>query len=90
MRVESVEIYSDATNAAVLRHPGRSFPGLLLQGDTLHGLCSQVDRLHAVAKGLLPEDKFDELTDLRAHLRELLAHYKQVLMQHGRSLPFVE
>ena len=38
MHVESVEIYSDATNAAVMRHPGRRFPGMLIQGDTLHSL----------------------------------------------------
>src|SRR6185312_10005712 len=30
MRVEQVEILSDAPNRAVLRHPGRHFPGLLV------------------------------------------------------------
>lgn len=36
MRVEPVEIYSDATNAAVMRHPGRHVPGFLIQGDSLY------------------------------------------------------
>jgi len=35
MRTELIEIYSDKSNAAVLRHPGRKFSGLLVQGDTL-------------------------------------------------------
>ena len=39
MRSESVEIYSDTTNAAVLRHPGKKFPGVLVQGDTLYTMC---------------------------------------------------
>ena len=43
MREELVEIYSDASNAAVLRHPERKFPGVLLQGDTLHSICQSID-----------------------------------------------
>ena len=38
VRTELVEIYSDKTNAAVLRHPGRHFPGVLVQGDDLYAL----------------------------------------------------
>lgn len=43
MHTADVEIYSDQTNAAVLRHPGRRFPGLLVQGDSLYALCVQAD-----------------------------------------------
>jgi hypothetical protein len=38
MHVEKVEIYSDKTNSAVLRHPARKFPGVLIQGATF--ICS--------------------------------------------------
>jgi hypothetical protein len=31
MRSEMVEIFSDQTNAAVMRHPGRAFPGVLVR-----------------------------------------------------------
>ncbi len=51
MHTESVEIYSDATNSAVMRHPGRRFPGVLVQGDTLHSMCVAADEAcddHAV------------------------------------------
>jgi hypothetical protein len=43
MRVEPVEILSDRTNAAVMRHPGRRFPDVLVQGDTLYTLCQAAD-----------------------------------------------
>lgn len=43
MRSEDVEIFSDMTNAAVMRHPGRKFPGVLIQGDTLYTLCREAD-----------------------------------------------
>ena len=50
MRVESVEIYSDESNRAILRHPGRKFPGLLIQGDSLYSLCKKADAACASAK----------------------------------------
>ena len=43
MRIEEVEIFSDKTNSAVMRHPDRAFPGVLLQGDSLYILCKQAD-----------------------------------------------
>ena len=36
MRKATVEIFSDATNATVIRHPERRSPGVLVQGDTLY------------------------------------------------------
>jgi len=47
MRTEVVEIYSDQANAAVIRHPSRKFPGVLVQGDTLHLSCQPVTRQEA-------------------------------------------
>ena len=83
MRSEAVEIYSDATNAAVMRHPERRFPGILIQGDTLYTMLCRVD------EALNTGDR-DELEDLRDHLRGLVEHYKSVLLKHGLELPFFE
>lgn len=45
MRKTPVEIYADTTNAAIMRHPDRHFPGVLVQGDTLYGLCRSADEI---------------------------------------------
>ena len=90
MHTESVEIYSDATNAAVMRHPGRHFPGLLVQGDTLYLLCSRADAACKRAHGRLSAEAYGELNDLRNQLRHYLTHYKNVLAEHGIRLPFSE
>jgi len=90
MRSELVEIYSDATNAAIMRHPGRRFPGVLVQGDTLNALCRQADRACSDARIVLDEDAYLELTDLRDHLHQLRAHYRSVMADHGLTLPFVD
>jgi hypothetical protein len=90
MHAESVEIYSDATNGAVMRHPGRNFPGVLLQGDTLHTLCVAADAACEEARDVMSDEGFQRLNDLRRHLRSLLNHYKMVLSEHKLRLPFSE
>ena len=88
MKTEPVEIYSDRTNAAVIRHPDRQFPGVLLQGDTLHSLCADIDRaLRAMDPG---SEAFDELTSVRDRLWSLKTHYAATLTAHGLSRPFHE
>jgi len=84
MRTESVEIYSDETNDAVMRHPGRKFPGVLIQGDTLYSLFVLADE--AFAKAGFNE----QLNHLRTALQDLLLHYKIVLGEHEIRLPFSE
>ncbi|WP_296612656.1 hypothetical protein [Sphingomonas sp.] len=88
MRSEQVEIFSDQTNAAVMRHPGRRFPGLLIQGDTLAGLCRIADEAcREVGRGA---PGFAEVNEIRNALRGLLDHYKRTLDEHGMPLPFSE
>jgi len=90
MRTEVVEVYSDQTNAVVLRHPERKFPGLLLQGDTLYSLCHSADEACGHAKDALQSDAYAELNELRNRLWSLLNHYKTVLGAHQIPLPFSE
>ncbi|ESY71999.1 hypothetical protein NKJ90_10270 [Mesorhizobium sp. M0051] len=86
MRIDNIEIYSDATNAAVMRHPGRAFPGVLIQGDTLHSLAKQADLICA---GIgIGSDAFEEADDLRGTLWALVNHYKATLVAHSMDLPF--
>jgi hypothetical protein len=77
----------DATNAAVLRHPGRQFPGCLVQGDTLYSLLHSLKLVQLEAAGL-SENTAAELSDVVEHLKELLQHYSQVLEAHHIELPF--
>jgi hypothetical protein len=88
MRVESVEIYSDTTNSAIMRHPDRHFPGVLMQGDTLYSLCQRADDVCASIGRESPA--FEEANKLRNVLWGYLSHYKNVLTEHGLTLPFSE
>lgn len=88
MRTENVEILSDRTNAAVLRHPDRKFPGVLVQGDTLYTLCQRADA--ACREMGRSSPGFEEGNDLRNALHSLLSYYKSVLGEHDIPLPFSE
>jgi hypothetical protein len=90
MHVEPVEIYSDSTNAAVLRHPARRFPGVLVQGDTLWTLCYKADAACASSRHRLNSESWQELNELRNTLWRFLSHYKAVLLEHNIALPFSE
>lgn len=98
MRIDNVEIYSDTTNAAVLRHPERAYPGILIQGDTLHALCD-LARLACKEGDAGTRAKWKESgmqgasgagRKLSAKLAYLLDEYKRVLGEHEIPLPFVE
>jgi hypothetical protein len=86
MRIEQVEIYSDETNTSVMRHPGRHFPGVLIQGDTLYAMCTSAD----TACDLIGRGRagFAEANKIRNSLWALLNRYKAVLDAHHVALPF--
>jgi hypothetical protein len=88
MHTASVEIYSDQTNAAIMRHPDRRFPGVLIQGDSLHALCVRADEACAAAKSDLDSDAYGVLNELRNALWDYLNHYKVTLVEHQIGLPF--
>ena len=78
MKVAEVEIYSDTTNRAVMRHPGRKLPGILMQGDNLHQLCQQADALcRELRDG--PNAAFQSANQIRNALQDYLTHYRQAL-----------
>ena len=88
MRTEPVEIYSDQTNAAVMRHPARRFPGVLVQGDNLFVLCEMADEAcERIGRGA---PGFEEANEVRNALWGYLTHYKSILLEHGLPLPFSE
>ena len=86
-RIE-VELFTDGGSNAVVRMPGRRFPGVIVQGDTLANLRAE---LAEVQKALLAGD-IDEARDSLAFvLHDLdgwLERYTGALEAHGMSLPF--
>ncbi|MCX5255521.1 hypothetical protein OOK27_15485 [Streptomyces canus] len=86
-RIEA-ELSTDGGNDAVVRMPGRRFPGVLVQGDSLHVLRSDVaEVMQACERGDLDEAR-DSAGFLLADLDALMGRYEAALNQHGIPRPY--
>ncbi|MFE1228464.1 DUF6959 family protein [Streptomyces sp. NPDC059442] len=82
------ELFTDGGNDAVVRLPSRNFPGVLIQGDTLSVLQSNVAELvELCAAGDLEEAHY-VASLLQADLSAKLQRYTAALAAHGISRPF--
>lgn len=87
-KVASVEILSDAVNYVVLKSPGRNFPGMVIQGDSLAKLYRCAAELCRLAEQSGDEDLRDEAAALSQELGDRLTHYEEVLSAYGLEIPY--
>ncbi|MFD3623119.1 DUF6959 family protein [Streptomyces sp. NPDC058698] len=86
-RVEA-ELFTDGGNDAVVRLPGRRFPGVLMQGDSLHILRSDLaEVVESCERGDLAEAR-DSAGLLLASLDALLTRYADALQAHEIPRPY--
>ena len=87
-RVE-VEAYSQDTNGWIVRTPGRKFPALVIQGDSLSALFVKA---RAVLERARDKSNDQELIDDSEELCDLLwsrlRHYEETLRANGIELPY--
>ena len=92
-RAETLELVSDASNFAVVRMPGRRFPGCVIQGDTLSILHSDLRGLEEQIRSTLGDrhELAEEAGAIAARLHERLWWYEQELKRAGYTeLPYSE
>jgi hypothetical protein len=87
-----LEVYSESGNNWVVRTPGRQFPALVIQGDTLHGMYADLLELSRRLNALptLDQETKDEATAIASSLRERLFHYEGVIEAAGFRLPYTK
>jgi hypothetical protein len=88
-RATELEVWSTQVNSSVVRVPGRRFPGVVIQGDSLSILFDlSMDLVDGFSK-----TADSELTSAAEELAEkLFAHvksYESVLEARGVALPYV-
>lgn len=88
MKVESVEIYSEVSNNAVIKLNGRNFPGSLIQGDSLHILVSEIMEAKAAISYGNSEEASEILGYVLERLNDRLNIYIEALTLHKLELPF--
>lgn len=91
MEVKPLEVFSEDSNFGVVRMPGRSYPGCVIQGDSLYILWGAARRVaEAVREGSAEGEDFREaVEELHDALLGRLLHYQEVLRREGMDLPYV-
>jgi hypothetical protein len=86
------EVYSEAGNHWVVRTPGRRFPALVVQGDTLHGIYSDLLNLsmRLDASPSIDQETKDMASAIASSLRERLFSYERVITGAGFGLPYTK
>lgn len=87
--MKEFELFSSATNAVIARHLGRNFPGVLIQGDTLRGILSDIEELREELESRDLEAVEGIAEALQERFIGFLRHYEEVLEKHNIELPYV-
>jgi hypothetical protein len=85
-----VEFFTPVHNNAIARMPGRRFPGVIVQGDSLSILASLARDVARRASAASDPELQDDANELRDKLDELQEMYEKVLAEHGMELPYVK
>ena len=88
MRKQEIEVFSDAVNAPVMRHPGRRFPGSLIQGDSLSVLWGLARSIRDRVAGHSDEQLVGDAEELFELIHARLLGYQATLEDAGMELPY--
>jgi hypothetical protein len=94
METIEVELLTGQHNYAVVRLPGRRFPGVVFQGDSLSVLVSDAEELRDALRSVTSESDLQECREQAAliarHLGEIQSGYEAALREHDIRLPYVK
>jgi len=88
MATETAQILSHIPNSGIVQLPGRRFPGIVIQGDTVDNLFRGARFLLEEFKRARDEERYFETLMLAENLQAQLLHYEETLSRHGMSLPY--
>ena len=91
MIIQPLEVYSSESNYAVIKPPGRNYPGCVIQGDSFGRLCRTALNIVRLVRqsDLKNEDLLENIEDLTNSLLGRMLHYQRVLDEHGIDYPHV-
>ena len=83
-----VKLFGPPKNFAVVQMSGRSFPGVVVQGDTLHSLVIRLLEMQNLLKIGDLEELSGEIENAKEELTEALDNYEAVCFERNIELPY--
>jgi hypothetical protein len=88
MEYMELEVYSQSINRGVVRMPSQSFPGLILQGETLVSLLQLAKTTYEKSQSTTDTELIDASRELTESIQKLVSHYESTLNKHHIPLPY--
>ncbi len=88
MPQEYAKILSHFSNSGIVQMPGRHFPGIVMQGDSLSSLHRHLVNALADAKQRRDEEAYFTFFEFAQTLEGQLQHYEDVLKRLGTRIPY--
>lgn len=82
------DLLSPPINFAVVQLPERKYPGVVVQGDTLHSLHQQAEQMAQLLSTGELDELADEIEALKELLSQALSHFEQVCANRNIDLPY--
>lgn len=90
MKTIEVEMLTEATNFAIIKLPGRRFPGMVIPGDSLSILRDLASKVADMASTERESELYDEAVELFRLLDQRLTFYEETLAHRSHPLPYVK
>ena len=83
-----LEVYSQSIDRGVVRMPSQSFPGLVLQGETLASLLKLAKSTYEKVQNTTDTELIDTSRELMETIQKLVSHYETTLGRHKIPMPY--
>jgi hypothetical protein len=88
MEYMELEVYSQSINRGIVKMPSQSFPGLVLQGETLASLLKLARAAHGKSQNANDTELIDISRELMESIQNLVSHYESTLKRHNIPMPY--
>ena len=88
MQYMELEVYSQSIDRAIVKMPSQSFPGLVLQGETLSSLLKLAKMAHEKSQHTDDAELIDTSRELLETIQKLVSHFEATLNRHNHPLPY--
>jgi hypothetical protein len=86
---DQVQLLSRPINFAVVQLPERKFPGVVMQGDTLHSLVKEFEEMARLLDSGDAKELRARIRNVTEDLTEALQFYEKTCSERGIKLPYV-
>ena len=88
MEYMELEVYSQSIDRGVVRMPSQSFPGVVLQGETLSSLLRLAKSAYEKLPNTADAELLDTSRELMESIQKIVSHYESTLGKHKIPLPY--